>query len=203
MEIKKPYNSFTWGLEPIQYESIITATNIFNNGEIDRIIEAGKSGVHASVLTSANTSAEEGQSLRDCNVSFLYSDDPENTWLFAKLSELINDANKNFYNYDLLNIESLQFTEYTAPGQRYGKHVDILSKSVNGQRKISFTVQLSDSDDYEGGDFIPHVSEETMTASREKGAIHMFPSYMMHEITPVTRGVRYSLVGWVSGPAFK
>jgi len=30
-----------------------------------------------------------------------------------------------------------------------------------------------------------------------------FPSYTLHEVTPVTKGTRYTLVGWVHGPAFK
>jgi PKHD-type hydroxylase len=197
------YKTFFWGLEPIQYESIITAKNIFNNGEIEKIIELGESGLHATVLGPADTFDPSGQSARDCSTSFLYSSDPANAWLFAKLAELINDANKNFYHYDLSMIETLQFTKYVAPGQHYKKHVDILARSNGGQRKISFTVQLSDSADYDGGDLIPHVTEETSTVSKEKGTIHLFPSYMMHEVTPVTRGVRYSLVGWVLGPAFK
>lgn len=197
------YKTFFWGLEPIQYESIVTATNIFNNGEIEKIIELGESSLHSTAMTTAGTFDPSGQSSRDCTTSFLYSNNPDSAWLFAKLAELINDANKNFYHYDLSMIETLQFTKYEAPGQHYKKHVDILAKSMGGQRKISFTVQLSGPEDYDGGDFIPHVTENTMSVSKEKGAIHLFPSYMMHEVTPVTRGVRYSLVGWVLGPPFK
>ena len=38
---------------------------------------------------------------------------------------------------------------------------------------------------------------------REQGQIIVFPSYTLHEVTPITKGTRYSLVSWVSGPSFK
>jgi PKHD-type hydroxylase len=37
------------------------------------------------------------------------------------------------------------------------------------------------------------------TASKERGTVHLFPSYMPHKVTPITRGTRYSLVIWVHG----
>ena len=36
-----------------------------------------------------------------------------------------------------------------------------------------------------------------------RGSVNYFPSYMLHEVTPLERGTRYALVGWVNGPAFK
>jgi PKHD-type hydroxylase len=42
-----------------------------------------------------------------------------------------------------------------------------------------------------------------MKAPKEKGAVVMFPSYLMHRITPVTKGVRKSLVLWVGGNTFR
>jgi PKHD-type hydroxylase len=40
-------------------------------------------------------------------------------------------------------------------------------------------------------------------APRERGAVIIFPSYVLHRVTRVTRGVRKSLVVWVTGPNFR
>ena len=38
---------------------------------------------------------------------------------------------------------------------------------------------------------------------KEKGLVTIFPSYMLHRVTPVTKGIRKSLVLWVGGCQFK
>ena len=70
-------------------------------------------------------------------------------------------------------------------------------------RKLSLSLQLSAPEDYEGGDLELWFGGEPVKANRERGMITFFPSYVMHRVTPVTKGVRYSLVCWVSGPPFK
>jgi PKHD-type hydroxylase len=42
-----------------------------------------------------------------------------------------------------------------------------------------------------------------MTAPKKKGSVILFPSFTMHRVTPVTKGVRRSLVLWVGGEAYK
>ena len=38
---------------------------------------------------------------------------------------------------------------------------------------------------------------------KQIGDLVVFPSYVLHEVTPVTKGERNSLVCWVTGPSFK
>ena len=38
---------------------------------------------------------------------------------------------------------------------------------------------------------------------KEQGKLILFPSYVLHEVKPVTKGERYSLVAWITGPQFK
>ena len=66
-------------------------------------------------------------------------------------------------------------------------------------RKLSFTMQLSDSNDYEGGDLVLYPGGPEIIADRSKGAITIFPSYVLHEVKPVTKGSRCSLVVWFRG----
>ena len=74
-------------------------------------------------------------------------------------------------------------------------------------RKVSLTVQLSDPSEYEGGDL--EISKGGLSEDsgykmhRGKGTVVIFPSYMMHRVTPVTRGTRRSFVLWVGGSHYK
>ena len=107
-------------------------------------------------------------------------------------------------------IENLQFTKY-GPGQHYDWHTDQHIKPYpNGlTRKMSFSCLLND--DYEGGNFLietrvkPVVPYEKRihTILPKKNLTIFFPSFMFHKVEPVTKGMRYSLVGWICGTPFK
>jgi PKHD-type hydroxylase len=85
-------------------------------------------------------------------------------------------------------------------GDHYQYHTDLIHDTFI--RKLSFSIQLSDSNDYDGGDleFNPSVKDAKM---RTQGYMTIFPSFMTHRVTPVTRGTRYAIVGWIYGPEFK
>jgi PKHD-type hydroxylase len=69
-------------------------------------------------------------------------------------------------------------------------------------RKLSFTIQLTDPAEYDGGDleFMPANIDKKI---REQGSMTIFPSFRTHRVSPVTRGVRHSIVGWIYGPDFR
>jgi PKHD-type hydroxylase len=69
--------------------------------------------------------------------------------------------------------------------------------------QMSVTIQLSDPSDYEGGDMEFLCGPEIVTAAKPIGTAIVFPSYIMHRVTPVTRGLRRSVVAWVSGPPYR
>jgi PKHD-type hydroxylase len=64
-------------------------------------------------------------------------------------------------------------------------------------------VQLADPSEYEGGNLQVMTSGQPQTVRKQRGLIAVFPSYVLHQVTPVTQGSRQSLVAWVSGPAFR
>ena len=81
---------------------------------------------------------------------------------------------------------------------------------VGNLRKLSMTVQLTDPDEYEGGLFQidrgPHFDNEryyTVSEIMQRGSIIVFPSFVYHQVTPVTKGARESLVMWSMGPRWK
>ena len=75
--------------------------------------------------------------------------------------------------------------------------------NMQRQRKVSLTVQLTDGDDYEGGDLQLWRGNTRLNAPRGKGTVVIFPSYMMHRVTEVTKGTRESLVLWVGGDHYR
>jgi PKHD-type hydroxylase len=96
----------------------------------------------------------------------------------------------------------LQYSIYQEGGF-YKDHVDLLYLSAMGIRKLSFSIMLTDPEEYEGGELLLKSSSFPIKTSNKKGTIVLFPSYVLHEVTPVTKGTRKTLVGWVLGPNFK
>lgn len=180
------------------YHSLLTAD------ECDSIIEYGNS-LQAMDGTISNAEATENVvnvNIRKSSVVFFKNDDNKIDWLRQKIGDAIIHVNNESWQFDLEFVEVLQFTKYEKEGDYYGPHLDIGAKGV-AQRKLSFSLQLSDSSDYEGGDLLIMHGAHNDTASRDRGDIIFFPSFMMHQVTPIKRGKRYSLVGWVCGRKFR
>ena len=110
--------------------------------------------------------------------------------------------NKRFFGFDLYGFtEGLQFTNYQAPTGRYDSHVDrAFDTSI---RKLSITIQLSNPKDYEGGNLELINSNKPTICEKEQGKLYAFPSFVLHRVTPIIKGERNSLVGWITGKNFK
>lgn len=128
--------------------------------------------------------------------------DNETEKVFALIRNTVFESNQKFWGMDLAGYaEQLQFTQYTAGGDHYDWHTDI-GDGVLSLRKLSVTIQLSDPETYQGGDLELRGGVE-VTANRDRGNVTIFPSWMPHRVTPVTKGERFSLVVWISGPPFR
>jgi PKHD-type hydroxylase len=129
---------------------------------------------------------------------------PEIAWLHARLEEMVLQINAQFYRYDLYGLnEPFQYTVYEgAEGGYYGWHVDMGEKNYE-PRKISLSLQLSEPCGYQGGDLELEVGDGPYKAEKARGTLIAFPSYVLHRVSPVTSGIRKSLVIWVAGPEFR
>ena len=154
---------------------------------------------------------------------------PTNHWVGGFLWHYIMRANRENFLYDLRCIdgESMQYTRYEK-GQYYKWHndaglatqykpvavgnrgsdeahtQDFVSESCEMVRKLSFAMQLSDPDDYEGGNVqLLDEAGNSYMAPRKKGSIMLFDSRTQHRVLPVTKGTRKSIVGWTVGPRWK
>lgn len=126
-------------------------------------------------------------------------------WIYDKLGDMAYEANQNLYHFDLHSMpEQIQYTEYYDHEKgHYDWHMDTGYGNLS-QRKISVTVQLSDAHEYEGGDLqLWPGGTYPLVGPRGKGNVIIFPSFMMHRVTPVTRGTRKSFVLWLGGGHYR
>lgn len=190
--------STAWPFQRDAVENWAYHGDVFTAEECKRIIEIGNTQELSAGLIFGGV---ENLKARDCSVSFIQPE-VDTGWIYDRLSGCIAALNTQFFNFELYGlIEKLQFTKYEAPTGHYTAHVD---KQFNQYaRKLSVTVQLSNEEDYDGGELKLHYSSKPITTLRTQGMLTVFPSYVLHEVMPVTRGTRYSLVCWVTGPSFK
>jgi len=130
-------------------------------------------------------------------------------WIYEKLMDLARIANDEMWRFDLLTApEVIQYTEYYGTDEgKYDWHQDVGSHDLS-IRKVSLTVQLSDSNDYTGGDLCfwkggSSLDKNVLVAPRAAGNVVIFPSYMVHSVRPVTSGTRRSFVLWLGGGHYK
>ena len=125
-------------------------------------------------------------------------------WLYDLLFPIALEANKQFYHFDIdIVTDPIHYVVYPEDGGHLDWHLDVGGFSVN-KRKLAMTVQLSDPNDYEGGDLqIWGGGQEPISVKRNKGDVSVFPSFLLHRVTPITRGQRKILVFWTGGRAFR
>lgn len=152
---------------------------------------------------------------------------PTHHWLGGFLWHYIQRANRENFLYDLRCIdgESMQYTQYGV-GQFYSWHNDagisgaykpqsvgnrqeglandFVNENIELVRKLSFVLQLSEPDDYEGGNLqLLDEAGRSYFAPRKRGTVILFDSRTMHRVLPVKSGLRKSIVGWTVGPRWK
>ncbi len=189
-----------WSLKNDSLEEYRYLESIFSPEEIRNIIKVGWSYVKAESKTG---DGEGFSAIRKSKNSWIPPSEISN-WIYERIQAAVVEVNKHF-EFDLHSLENLQFTEYNSEYKgHYHRHIDKFPTAVspNSHRKLSFSIQLSDPNSYSGGDLIIYNGTQ-MVANKNMGTINFFPSYTLHEVTPVTEGTRYSLVGWCSGPRFR
>lgn len=184
------------GLEPLTIWN-----GAFTAKELDAIIAYGDAlrPAEASVLDSVDD--DKNSSDRITRISWI-EQSRETLWLFQKLVGATSTINQQAYCFDLSALESLQYTVYLGgEGGHYDWHVD--HGRTPRRRKLSLVLQLSAPTDYEGCELQIYASSRIDTAPKTRGTLIAFPSYVLHRVTPITAGVRKSLVMWCSGPRFR
>ena len=137
-------------------------------------------------------------------------------WVYDIIFPCMQTANQESgWRYHIKAAEDMQLTRYKKGGF-YGFHRDGMGDHLSAYhnptnafmhghvRKLSMTVILND--DYEGGElqFCTYKEEKCEITAPEMwvGSVVVFPGDLEHRVTPITKGIRYSLVVWFLGPPF-
>ena len=196
---------------PPPYQAFELHPNAFTPRQCDRIVALGEQ-LRAESAGLEGTDGDEvnDESIRRSRTAWIAPDD-DSWWVYDKLAKIAERANRR-YGFDLTGFgEDLQFTFYDEPGAFYSWHQDGLDGGV-ATRKLSIVIQLTDPEDYEGGEIqffevADDYDDEQLDAftelSRRRGTAVVFPSFEYHRVLPLLSGVRHSLVSWVSGPPFR
>ncbi len=126
-------------------------------------------------------------------------------WIMDRIMGLVADANRTHFDFALTEFgESPQVARYGAERQgHFTWHSDIGEGALASRRKLTMVVQLSEPSDYTGGALELQPDANIRESDRTRGSAVLFPSFVLHRVTPVTSGERYSLSTWVHGPAFR
>ena len=175
-----------------------------------KILKAGRKKIIKEALTFEGVQKTK----RDCKIAWI-----NDKWIYDIINPFIHTANQRAaWNFQWDWNEDSQFTIYEK-GQYYGWHTDQGpnsvkhdDKNINGKtRKLSLTLQLTDKTKYEGGDFqfmwIENKKKDlldvtTVDDAKDIGTVIVFPSFIHHQILPITKGKRESLVNWSIGKRF-
>ena len=193
---KKNNKNSAWSFKVDTVNAYAYWEKAFTPEECDKIIKIGKD----KGLDKAGVIGKSELDIRSSQITWLVPDDLE--WVYRRITDMVLNLNDRFFQFDVYGItEQLQFTNYKAPSDNYGKHVD---KAQNFPvRKLSVSIQLTDPKKYKGGELYLYDNEEGVEMKKEQGDLILFPSYTLHEVKPVTKGERNSLVAWVTGKQFR
>jgi PKHD-type hydroxylase len=192
------FENSSWNFELDQTNLYAFWNNAFSKEECQTIINIAKD---KGLIKGTTFNDDKTKDVRDSKISWLYPVDNID-WVFRRVTDITLNLNERFFKFDLFGLnEGFQFTNYESPSGKYGKHVD---RAVNMPvRKLSISIQLTNPEEYEGGELYLYQDDKGDLMDKAQGTLIIFPSYVLHEVMPVTKGERNSLVTWVTGKQFK
>lgn len=167
--------------------------------DCDKIIEFGESYPEQEGTVGLKDGSFGVTEMRRSIVRWL----PRQSDVGHMMMQLFTHANRDFA-VDFSEIYNIQYTEYRGDNTgHYDWHADVSwIADTLFDRKLSMSIQLSESDEYSGGDFELR-NTSLPEGLRDRGSVIIFPSYLLHRVTPVSAGLRRSLVTWVEGPRWR
>ena len=167
--------------------------NLFNEEEIKQIEQIAEQKDMEEGTTFGKNSVA-----RRSKIAWLGLE-PDTEWLFNKIVASFSEANNNCFQFDWNGeTEAIQFTEYDEEYKgHYDWHIDMGPDKQS--RKMTAVTFLTD--DHEGGKL--QLWEKDISKIQKKGNMVIFPSFFLHKVTPVTKGLRKTLVCWANGDAFR
>ena len=179
----------------------LTLPDAFTQAECDRIIALARSEPLDEAGLVRNTA---DHNIRRAELAWL-DDRAGAGWVMERIIALVARANREGFDFALTEFaESAQVARYGAEREgHFDWHSDIGAGAVAARRKLTMVVQLSEPGGYQGGSLELWPDGFARAAQKTRGAATVFPSFVLHRVTPVTAGERWSLTIWAHGPAFR
>jgi PKHD-type hydroxylase len=197
-----------FGFEQNKYRQDVNFNNYywFNNGFTHDELMLIESMTSELEWTDAATGQDDSARLSDYRKSRIKwcPHNQDWKWVYTKLHDMLVEANDVMWKFDLTHMrEEIQYTEYYGNNSGgYEWHMDC-GIGIQNQRKVSVTVQLSEPEEYVGGNLEFNLGGDVITAPRLQGSAVIFPSFYLHRVTPITSGTRKSFVLWVGGEPYR
>lgn len=157
-------------------------------------------------LEPAELTGGGSRGIRTTQVAWVYRNEQTED-LYLRMEAIVLRLNAELFHFELTGLTTIQYAVYRQQeGGYFDWHNDYgRYRGDPGQepRKITMSLQLSDSHSYDGCDLEVRAAHPLDVAPRERGALMAFRAYALHRVTPITRGVRKSLVIWAAGPEFR
>ena len=173
--------------------------NAFTEEELNWLQQKAKNAIEPAQVSNVGNVDEE---IRRSELNWLHNIS-ENRWVFDKLANIVCSLNTQYFSFDLTGFgEAIQLANYGEDKQgMYIWHQDFGKEGIS--RKLSVVMQLSEPSQYEGGELQLLTSSKPISIQKKRGLITVFPAWSLHQVTPVVKGNRQSLVTWISGPQFR
>ncbi len=179
---------------PLIMHNFVSYNNVFTKEECNEIVNY------------SNNYIENHTSNIEINMKMCYLlPNEKNNFIYERIRKLVIETNIKIWNYNLYDFgEPINFLEYNEKNNSHFKiHNDIgIEQGWQTFRKLTIIVQLTDENTYEGCDLMIQNGDKLVTTNKNQGSIIIFPSFMMHQVTPIKKGIRNSLVLWAYGPPF-
>lgn len=147
---------------------------------------------------------------RRSQVRFIEKTNTQFQFLFDELWKMAIQSNDEWFKFHITRISFLQLAEYSESYQgEYKKHHDVfwMNNDPMYHRKLTCVLQLTNPNDYDGGDFelydLTGGQYPNKEELRQQGTAIFVPSFTPHAALPVTRGTRYSIAAWFEGPKWR
>jgi len=135
---------------------------------------------------------------RSTKIHWMSSQDNCLVSIYHDISTQIRLINHNIWDYTYDGYEPFQYSEYDI-SDHFDWHIDQIKFTGPNIRKVSFSIGLSNEDEYEGGDLVIKSSDKENHYKLGRGDALVFPSWILHKVTPITKGKRRVVVGWAQG----
>jgi PKHD-type hydroxylase len=192
----------TAGTPVLMDGGMVAWRGLFSPAELDAL----ERQCDALALEQARLTGNGENSIRVTRVAWVYRG-AQTEELYRRMEEIVLRLNTEHFRCELSGLTTFQYAVYCQSEAGYFDWHNDYGRDRNdpGQepRKLTLSLQLSDAASYDGCDLEARAAWPTDVAPRERGTLVAFRATVLHRVTPITRGVRKSLVSWAAGPEYR